>query len=38
MSNDVFIMLDLETLANRINPCLVQISASALTLEHGWDG
>lgn len=35
MTKDVFLMLDLETLGNRINPCIVQISAVPFTLEGG---
>jgi hypothetical protein len=36
MSNkDIFIMSDLETLGNRINPTIAQISAVAFTLEQG---
>ncbi|AUR95657.1 ribonuclease H-like domain protein [Vibrio phage 1.210.O._10N.222.52.C2] len=33
--SDIFVMLDLETLGNRINPVIVQISAVAFTLEGG---
>lgn len=36
MSKDIFIMLDLESLANRLNPCLVQISGVPFTLEEGY--
>lgn len=32
---DKFVMLDLETVANRINPALAQVSAVPFTLEHG---
>lgn len=35
MSKDIFIMLDLETLGNRINPAIAQISAVGFTLETG---
>lgn len=35
MNKDIFIMLDLETLGNRINPVIAQISAVAFTLEGG---
>jgi hypothetical protein len=35
MSKDIFIMLDLETLGNHINPAIAQISAVAFTLEQG---
>lgn len=38
MKNDIFVMLDLETLGNRINPVIVQISAAAFTLENGANG
>lgn len=33
--SDIFVMLDLETLGNRINPVIAQIAAVPFTLEEG---